>query len=775
MVLDREKFDGNKGKLETKDTGVNINKLIRKYKELISLSSHWFESFNIDDWNWRFYLNLEFWNIKEIDHSFNIFYYKFLDKLENISKFNINSKRKLYSIFTNLYISSKIYTWWHLISSIDFKKLLINLRSDVFNDVDKSNIDYLLNIELFPYMFLLQDEKFLEEIKKDVESRLKLYDSQTIEQNYLRYVKLKSIYYISLFFLNKSDFDKKRDEIIKFISHVNANTFNFKNTLWRTVSFLKDVISYILYKEYWYVSNLDNISLAVSKILDLSNKRYNFEDIIITRYEQFENKLYLLDFLILKLYFDVSKLDYNSFINIKFNIVKNLFHTFGKDKFDNIYFKKLENINEFPKWNVLSNTLKVAYEYIMSRILNDLKTSISYTRFDVLYESLVKLLGNVRILILDENGNVKYNYWFSEVDISNFKKVNYLTHWWTYIENFDNITLTGKKFCFHKPQKCYLVFMDRWLEAVNRFSYEDLKVLDKVLYTYFWRELGDLSTEKKELLYEFLTNLIIWYLSRFKDTETGEHMKRVGKYVGLFVRDILIKPYIEDDLYYSLMKLGIKVNKEDLPRLLEKFSPWHDIWKIEIPDSILKKPGKLTKEEFEAMKYHTVLGASYVENILSIDLLKNEKVILELIALTHHLVLRNYPIDVSTWRYNLDESVVEKFNLNKYLIESFVYSPFFQEFLKLYREDEKFRRWILFLSLAIGLPDAFDAMNSKRVYKPEFSLDKIKKFLIEDLENFIKRIWHYQDQRLLEAFNTIKENIDKFLNLFITNSNIENE
>ncbi|MFH1923305.1 MAG: HD-GYP domain-containing protein, partial [Planctomycetota bacterium] len=38
-------------------------------------------------------------------------------------------------------------------------------------------------------------------------------------------------------------------------------------------------------------------------------------------------------------------------------------------------------------------------------------------------------------------------------------------------------------------------------------------------------------------------------------------------------------------------------------------APMHDVGKIGIPDAILQKPGKLTLEEFEIMKTHTVIGA----------------------------------------------------------------------------------------------------------------------------------------------------------------------
>jgi len=71
--------------------------------------------------------------------------------------------------------------------------------------------------------------------------------------------------------------------------------------------------------------------------------------------------------------------------------------------------------------------------------------------------------------------------------------------------------------------------------------------------------------------------------------------------------------------------------------LLYKSAPLHDIGKVGIPDRILLKPGKLTPEEFEVMKTHTTLGR---DAILSAErLLSSPTSFLALareIAWTHH-------------------------------------------------------------------------------------------------------------------------------------------
>ncbi|MHB9093773.1 MAG: HD domain-containing phosphohydrolase [Eubacteriales bacterium] len=73
-----------------------------------------------------------------------------------------------------------------------------------------------------------------------------------------------------------------------------------------------------------------------------------------------------------------------------------------------------------------------------------------------------------------------------------------------------------------------------------------------------------------------------------RSKETGNHVKRVAEYSKL---------------------LGLKYGmSSEEAEMLKMASPMHDIGKVAIPDSILKKPGKLTDEEFDVMKTHTSIG-----------------------------------------------------------------------------------------------------------------------------------------------------------------------
>lgn len=86
-------------------------------------------------------------------------------------------------------------------------------------------------------------------------------------------------------------------------------------------------------------------------------------------------------------------------------------------------------------------------------------------------------------------------------------------------------------------------------------------------------------------------------LVTFRDYETGEHLRRIRRYASTLAKTMATRsPYDQ------------KID-EVFVRDIYTFSPLHDIGKVGIPDSILLKPGKLTQEEFEIMKGHTLIGA----------------------------------------------------------------------------------------------------------------------------------------------------------------------
>ena len=104
-------------------------------------------------------------------------------------------------------------------------------------------------------------------------------------------------------------------------------------------------------------------------------------------------------------------------------------------------------------------------------------------------------------------------------------------------------------------------------------------------------ELFDLHKEIEDTQAEVIYKM--GEIGETRSKETGNHVKRVAEYSRLLA------------LLYGL-------SKESANKLFTA-SPMHDIGKVGIADAILKKPGKLTDEEFEIMKTHTEIGYSILK------------------------------------------------------------------------------------------------------------------------------------------------------------------
>ena len=95
---------------------------------------------------------------------------------------------------------------------------------------------------------------------------------------------------------------------------------------------------------------------------------------------------------------------------------------------------------------------------------------------------------------------------------------------------------------------------------------------------------------------------ILSHTVEFRNGESGRHVTNVGK-----VTELLLSQLVKMTDRYSLDLSDIA--------LISTASALHDIGKIAIPDEILNKPGKLTSDEFEKMKSHTVIGAKMLSEL----------------------------------------------------------------------------------------------------------------------------------------------------------------
>ncbi|MBD1576993.1 HD domain-containing protein [Vibrio sp. S11_S32] len=135
---------------------------------------------------------------------------------------------------------------------------------------------------------------------------------------------------------------------------------------------------------------------------------------------------------------------------------------------------------------------------------------------------------------------------------------------------------------------------------------------------------------------------------------------------------------------------------------------WHDIGKQFLPEEILSSSNKLTDDEFTLIKTHTTLGKEYIDT-LSLDIDEQTYQILSDVILYHHEKFdgSGYPMGIAANEIPLSAKIV-------------------------------------------ALADVFEALTSKRSYKPAFSFEKAKHIIVEGKGT------HF-DPVVVEAFLSIQE------------------
>ncbi len=144
---------------------------------------------------------------------------------------------------------------------------------------------------------------------------------------------------------------------------------------------------------------------------------------------------------------------------------------------------------------------------------------------------------------------------------------------------------------------------------------KELKTSQKQLVKYadaLNNTVKELKAKNKELEEAYLDTIHRLVLAaEYKDNETGRHIERMSRYSALIAEKLGLTAIETQNILYA--------------------SPMHDVGKIAIPDEILMKSSKLTKNEFNVMKKHSTLGAALLSNSNSQVLKLAEK-----IALSHH-------------------------------------------------------------------------------------------------------------------------------------------
>ncbi len=109
-----------------------------------------------------------------------------------------------------------------------------------------------------------------------------------------------------------------------------------------------------------------------------------------------------------------------------------------------------------------------------------------------------------------------------------------------------------------------------------------------------------------------------------RDNSTGKHVKNTKAYVEMIAKELKARGLFLDKL------------TDDYIMNVCKAAPLHDVGKIKISDTILRKPGKLTEEEYNSMKLHTVYGKEIINEIIGgVEDPEYVQIAIE-IAMSHH-------------------------------------------------------------------------------------------------------------------------------------------
>lgn len=157
----------------------------------------------------------------------------------------------------------------------------------------------------------------------------------------------------------------------------------------------------------------------------------------------------------------------------------------------------------------------------------------------------------------------------------------------------------------------------------------------------------------------------------FRSGESGDHVQRISGITEYLLSDTI---------------LGKGLTREDI-RLISTAAIMHDVGKIAISDVILNKPGKLTKEEFDIMKTHTIQGAQLLERIPQ---------------LRKHAVF-HYAYDIARHHH-------ERWTGRGY-------------------PDGLCGNEIPIWVQVVSIADVYDALVSKRVYKEAFGFDEARRMI----------------------------------------------
>lgn len=185
-------------------------------------------------------------------------------------------------------------------------------------------------------------------------------------------------------------------------------------------------------------------------------------------------------------------------------------------------------------------------------------------------------------------------------------------------------------------------------------------------------------------------------LADYRDNETGQHVVRISRYTTLLAKQMQDSCAEIDETWIKRLRLA---------------SMLHDIGKVGIPDAILRKPGKLTAQEFAAIKAHPNFGA---DTLIKVHHEVDSDPLIQMaveISLYHHERWdgSGYPIGISGQDIPLSARIT-------------------------------------------AVADVFDALMSPRVYKPAMPIEQVREIILESSGS------HF-DPAVVEAYTAVEDEL----------------
>lgn len=250
--------------------------------------------------------------------------------------------------------------------------------------------------------------------------------------------------------------------------------------------------------------------------------------------------------------------------------------------------------------NITTSYDTTALSYVISNIIL-LFSIFRHNLFDTLEAAKDSVIENLStgIIVIDNNNEILYTNTpgkkvFSHLYGNENKHITDLKKW----ASSDKYKFLGSKVYSPSIKEIYC----------NKTLRGKMIVLDDISENYFHTVNLESKVSKQTKRIEDIQHAIISSFANMieaRDGVTGQHVKRTSAYVEIIVSSLRDHGYFKDLLSDSYINNVIHA------------APLHDIGKIAIPDSILKKSTKLTNEEFEAIKKHPLIGAEIIDEILS--------------------------------------------------------------------------------------------------------------------------------------------------------------